>query len=71
MSLSPSRVELGKSKDLPFPFQYIISTVLHKKGQSKILMKGQTDLIHSKALGKDGQSAGPNSINCSIREKKG
>ncbi len=34
-----------------------ISTVLRKKGQSESLMKGQTDFMHSNALGKKGQTA--------------
>ncbi len=31
--------------------------VLRKKGQSEILMKGQTDFMHSNTLGKKDQSA--------------
>ncbi len=36
---------------------YYISTVLLKKGQYEILMKGQTDFMHSNPLGKNGQTA--------------
>ncbi len=47
-----------------------ISTVLCKKDQSEILIKRQTDFMHLNALGKKGQSAGQNCINCSICKKK-
>ncbi len=45
--------------------------MLREKVQSEILIKGQTDFMQSNTLGKKGQSAGPNCVNCSIREKKG
>ncbi len=41
-----------------------ISTVLRKKGQSDILMKSQTICMYSNSLGKKGQYARTNCINC-------